>query len=301
MHFVDTPPNASRFGVIPAQISAWKQPPLDGLTDILTGLRDKAAPEKTHEKKIKGLHAEIGQLTVERDFWAEAFRRKARRAGEGRDGPRRPPEGSTVRNRAACARHQSPIVVQAVTPQNGLCLKNSKKLFTPSTIGEHFFYIENLYFGQKPNLIPGNFRAYTLDQNFFSVVFRHFFLIKSGQTPLALFILKNRKMVGRFAPEKKVALNLTIYFFGWWNSFTGEGILNPGTGGDFHKKENKKKKKERTFFVHERLSSVGQAEPREKGSAPERSHGPDTLVFPSLLPGKGNRYFQAPGSTKILP
>lgn len=61
---------ASRFGVHPTQISAWKQQALDGLTDIFAG---KATPQKAHDKEIKELHAKIGQLTVERDFLAEAF------------------------------------------------------------------------------------------------------------------------------------------------------------------------------------------------------------------------------------
>lgn len=61
---------ASRFGVHPTQISAWKQQALDGLTDIFAG---KATPQKAHGKEIKELHAKIGQLTVERDFLAEAF------------------------------------------------------------------------------------------------------------------------------------------------------------------------------------------------------------------------------------
>ncbi len=61
---------ASRFSVHPTQISAWKQQALDGLTDIFAG---KASPQKEHYKEIKELHAKIGQLTVERDFLAEAF------------------------------------------------------------------------------------------------------------------------------------------------------------------------------------------------------------------------------------
>ena len=61
---------ASRFGVHPTQISAWKQQALDGLTDIFAG---KATPQTAHEKEIKELHAKIGQLTVERDFLADAF------------------------------------------------------------------------------------------------------------------------------------------------------------------------------------------------------------------------------------
>ncbi len=61
---------ASRFGVHPTQISSWKQQALDGMADIFSG---KASPQKAHEQEIKTLHAKIGQLTVERDFLADAF------------------------------------------------------------------------------------------------------------------------------------------------------------------------------------------------------------------------------------
>lgn len=64
---------ASRFGVHPTQISAWKQQALKGLSDIFSG---KAGPQKDHEKEVKELHAKIGQLTVERDFLAAAFGKK---------------------------------------------------------------------------------------------------------------------------------------------------------------------------------------------------------------------------------
>ena len=62
---------ASRFGVHPTQISAWKQQALDGLTDIFTG---KVTSQKAHEKEIRELHAKIGQLTVERDFFGRRLR-----------------------------------------------------------------------------------------------------------------------------------------------------------------------------------------------------------------------------------
>ena len=61
---------ASRFSVHPTQISTWKQQALDGMADVFSG---KAGPQKAHEQEIKELHAKIGQLTMERDFLAEAF------------------------------------------------------------------------------------------------------------------------------------------------------------------------------------------------------------------------------------
>jgi len=64
---------AARFSIHPNQVSEWKKLALEGLADIFTGKvgRNDAA----HEVQVKELHAEIGQLTVERDFLGRAFGR----------------------------------------------------------------------------------------------------------------------------------------------------------------------------------------------------------------------------------
>ena len=63
----------SRYGVHPNQITNWKRQAIDNMAESFS---TKAERTRTNDDpQIKELHAKIGQLTVERDFLANAFGR----------------------------------------------------------------------------------------------------------------------------------------------------------------------------------------------------------------------------------
>ena len=64
---------AARHKVHPNQVSTWKRQAMDGLGAIFSNGADKAGVD--HEAEVHDLHAEIGQLTVERDFLARGLKR----------------------------------------------------------------------------------------------------------------------------------------------------------------------------------------------------------------------------------
>ena len=56
------------------QVSAWKRQLLDAIPEVFArGGRRRLAKE--HEAKIHALHAKIGELTVERDFFRRGLKR----------------------------------------------------------------------------------------------------------------------------------------------------------------------------------------------------------------------------------
>jgi transposase len=63
----------TRYGVHPNMVAQWKRQAVEGLADVFSG--KAGARESGHEAQVKDLHAKIGQLTVERDFLANAFGR----------------------------------------------------------------------------------------------------------------------------------------------------------------------------------------------------------------------------------
>ena len=64
---------AARHKVHPNQVSTWKRQAVDGLGEVFSNGTDKA--QALREGEIHGLHAKIGQLTVERDFLAGGLKR----------------------------------------------------------------------------------------------------------------------------------------------------------------------------------------------------------------------------------
>jgi transposase len=64
---------AVRYKVHPNQVSTWKRQAMDGLGAIFSNGVDKVRVDR--ESEIHGLHAKIGELTVERDFLARGLKR----------------------------------------------------------------------------------------------------------------------------------------------------------------------------------------------------------------------------------
>lgn len=64
---------SSRYGVHPTLIHRWKKEALAGIAAGFTGKQERH--QKDHASEVKELHAKIGQLTVERDFLADASKR----------------------------------------------------------------------------------------------------------------------------------------------------------------------------------------------------------------------------------
>ena len=58
---------AAKHQVHPNQVSAWKRQAVQGLNEVFSGPRSKGRSE--HEETIRALHAKLGELTVERDFF----------------------------------------------------------------------------------------------------------------------------------------------------------------------------------------------------------------------------------------
>lgn len=64
---------SSRYGVHATVIHRWKKEALGAMTVGFSGKQERQ--EGDHASYIKELHAKIGQLTVERDFLADASKR----------------------------------------------------------------------------------------------------------------------------------------------------------------------------------------------------------------------------------
>ena len=64
---------AARHEVHPDQVSTWKRQAVDGLDEIFAS--GGASRQSEHEATIRDLHAKIGELTVERDFFLRGFER----------------------------------------------------------------------------------------------------------------------------------------------------------------------------------------------------------------------------------
>ena len=63
---------AARYKVHPTQVGTWKRQAVEGLGEVFeAGVKR----DGEHEKTIRELHAKIGELTVERDFFLQGLGR----------------------------------------------------------------------------------------------------------------------------------------------------------------------------------------------------------------------------------
>ncbi len=67
---------ASKHQVHPNQVSAWKRQAIAGLGEVFSNGSERR--RRDHESEVRELHAKIGELTVERDFFIERVRSMSR-------------------------------------------------------------------------------------------------------------------------------------------------------------------------------------------------------------------------------
>jgi transposase len=62
---------AGKYGVHASQIHAWKKTLMDEMPSLFEGDRKNNRTESADKMKLIELHAKIGELTMERDFFQE--------------------------------------------------------------------------------------------------------------------------------------------------------------------------------------------------------------------------------------
>jgi transposase-like protein len=62
---------SSKYGVHASQIHAWKKAAQDGMAGLFEGDKKAARNEASEKAKLTELHAKIGELTMQRDFFRE--------------------------------------------------------------------------------------------------------------------------------------------------------------------------------------------------------------------------------------
>ena len=60
---------ATKHGIHQTMVSEWKRQAVEGLAAVFSGKAAAQESAKAAEADVEKLHAKIGQLVVERDFW----------------------------------------------------------------------------------------------------------------------------------------------------------------------------------------------------------------------------------------
>lgn len=63
---------AAKHGIHQTMVGEWKRQAMEGMTAVFAGKPAAQETAKATEAEVEKLHAKIGQLLVERDFWAKA-------------------------------------------------------------------------------------------------------------------------------------------------------------------------------------------------------------------------------------
>jgi transposase len=63
---------AAKHGIHQTMVGEWKRQAMEGLTAVFSGKSAAQEAAKSAGVEVEKLHAKIGQLVVERDFWAKA-------------------------------------------------------------------------------------------------------------------------------------------------------------------------------------------------------------------------------------
>jgi transposase len=62
---------SSKYGVHASQVHAWKKSVQESVSALFDGDKKAARAEASDKSKLSELHAKIGELTMERDFFRE--------------------------------------------------------------------------------------------------------------------------------------------------------------------------------------------------------------------------------------
>ena len=60
---------AAKHGIHQTMVGEWKRQAVEGMAGVFSGKSAAQESAKASEAEVEKLHAKIGQLVVERDFW----------------------------------------------------------------------------------------------------------------------------------------------------------------------------------------------------------------------------------------
>ena len=63
---------AAKHGIHQTMVGEWKRQAVAGMVTVFSGRSAAQESSKAAEVEVEKLHAKIGQLLVEREFWAKA-------------------------------------------------------------------------------------------------------------------------------------------------------------------------------------------------------------------------------------